>query len=158
MSVQPAGTKFIPAATTPSMRLASRSPACGSLAASSCQAATACAASSEGWVGSAAPEVEVVSIRRVSPGRVDGDAGPQPRTVPELRPDPFEMVTFEARPDRPYDERSAATVMHPNRSLVCSFDRAFVAAALREVLELHRQRLATNAELTGARSAPRGRP
>lgn len=41
-----------------------------------------------------------------------------------------DRLIAERRFDRPYDEQSPATLLHPNGSAVCSSDRAFVGAAL----------------------------
>lgn len=38
---------------------------------------------------------------------------------------------IEIRFDRPYDEQSPGTLIHPNGSLVCSLSRPFSGAALR---------------------------
>ena len=43
---------------------------------------------------------------------------------------------FEHRLDRSYDEEDPGQVVHPNGSLVASFDRPFLAAACAEVLRL----------------------
>lgn len=43
---------------------------------------------------------------------------------------------IEHRPDRPYDEKSAGIVVHPNGSLVASMDRGVQASTCRAVLEL----------------------
>lgn len=43
----------------------------------------------------------------------------------------------EARPDRPYDDEYPGHLVMPNGSLAASGDRAFLAAAGREVLALH---------------------
>lgn len=47
----------------------------------------------------------------------------------------------EHRGDRVYDEADAGHLVHPNGSLVGSYDRAFLAAAGREVLALHRAQI-----------------
>lgn len=47
---------------------------------------------------------------------------------------------FEHRADRVYDEQDPSGLVMPNGSLVCSFDRAFLGAAARTVLELYRER------------------
>lgn len=39
--------------------------------------------------------------------------------------------------DRSYDEQSPSTILHPNGSRICSYDRPFIAAAMREVLRLY---------------------
>ena len=44
---------------------------------------------------------------------------------------------WEHRADRPYDERDPGGLKMPNGPLVCSFDRAFLGAAAREVIALH---------------------
>ena len=46
----------------------------------------------------------------------------------------------EVRYDRPYDERSPGTVLHPNGGLVASGSRWFQAASCRAVLALHDER------------------
>lgn len=42
-----------------------------------------------------------------------------------------EPNAIELRFDRPYDERSPGTLIHPNGSHVCSLSRAFNGSALR---------------------------
>ena len=49
--------------------------------------------------------------------------------------DIYDALACENRADRRmYDEQHASTVRHPNGSLIASFDRAFLAAALRHTL------------------------
>lgn len=43
----------------------------------------------------------------------------------------------EHREDRPYDESDPGHLVMPSGTLVASYDRAFLAAAGREVLALH---------------------
>lgn len=44
---------------------------------------------------------------------------------------------WEHRADRAYDEQDPSGLFMPNGSLVCSFNRAFLAAAARAVIALH---------------------
>lgn len=46
---------------------------------------------------------------------------------------------YEHRGQRPYDERDPSTLIMPNGSHVCSYDRAFLNVAARLVLELWSQ-------------------
>lgn len=41
------------------------------------------------------------------------------------------------RGDRSYDEQDASHLRHPNGSLIASYDRTFLAAATREVIDLN---------------------
>ncbi len=56
-------------------------------------------------------------------------------------PDPRAFVTidaFEHRGDRAdYAEQDPACLFHPNGSQITSFDRAFLGAAMREVLAIY---------------------
>lgn len=46
----------------------------------------------------------------------------------------------EHRGDRSYDEQDASHLRHPNGSLIASYDRDFLAAATREVIQLDSRR------------------
>lgn len=48
-----------------------------------------------------------------------------------------EQFLLEHRNDRAYDEADASHLVMPGGGLVASYDRAFLAAATREVLQLH---------------------
>lgn len=52
---------------------------------------------------------------------------------------------IEHRGERAYDEADASHLVMPSGSLVASYDRAFLAAAGREVLALHRAAMAAPA-------------
>lgn len=48
------------------------------------------------------------------------------------------LVHFcEHRGDRSYDEQDSSHLYHPNGSLIASYDRDFLAAATREVMDMH---------------------
>ena len=57
-------------------------------------------------------------------------------------------VAWEHRTERAYDEQDPSHLLCPNGSLVASFDRAFLAAAGREVLALHRAAMSATDERT----------
>ena len=46
-----------------------------------------------------------------------------------------DVLWWEHRPDRAYDEQDASHLHSPNGSLVASFDRSFLNAATREVVK-----------------------
>lgn len=50
---------------------------------------------------------------------------------------------IEHRTDRAYDEADPSHLVHPNGSLVASYDRGFLASATREVIAQHLQPLRT---------------
>lgn len=49
---------------------------------------------------------------------------------------------WELRFDRPYDEQSPSTLIHPNGSLLCSQDRPFLNVAARLIVESYAERKA----------------
>lgn len=48
-----------------------------------------------------------------------------------------DIFMLEHRSERGYDEADSGHLVHPNGSLIASFDRSFLGAAGREVLALH---------------------
>lgn len=44
---------------------------------------------------------------------------------------------WEYRTDRSYDDQRGGGLLHPNGTQIVAFDRAFLAAATRHVLDLH---------------------
>lgn len=45
-----------------------------------------------------------------------------------------ETLLLEHRYNRPYDEQTPSTLIHPNGTLACSYDRPLLNAMAREVL------------------------
>lgn len=48
-----------------------------------------------------------------------------------------DALRFEHRGNRSYDEQDPSHIVHPNGSLIASYDRAFLAAAMRHVLDAY---------------------
>ncbi len=62
---------------------------------------------------------------------------PEPQRHHDMLRDPAREV--EVRFDKPYDEQTPSHIVHWNGSLIASWDRPFLAAATRAVLEHYEQ-------------------